>query len=82
MQIIKKNPKDSVFDGALFHFQSHLLYTCIQCNTGFQGEWTECAIGVCPNKECKKKLDEYAPYICNRLRMDIRRHVQKYYQVR
>nr|XP_034328264.1 DNA polymerase alpha catalytic subunit isoform X1 [Crassostrea gigas] len=44
------------------------------------GEWTECAIGVCPNKECKKKLDEYTPYICNRLRMDIRRHVQKYYQ--
>lgn len=80
MQIIEKK-KDSVFDGALFHFQSHLLYTCIQCNTGFQGEWTECAIGFCPNKECKKKLDEYTPYICNRLRMDIRRHIQKYYQV-
>lgn len=81
MQIIKKKKKDFVFDGALFHFQSHLLYTCIQCNTGFQGEWTECAIGFCPNKECKKKLDEYTPYICNRLRMDIRRHIQKYYQV-
>lgn len=76
-----KKKKDSVIDGALFHFQSHLLYTCLQCNTGFQGEWTECAIGVCPNKECKKKLDEYTPYICNRLRMDIRRHIQKYYQV-
>lgn len=53
----------------------------IHVYNGFQGEWTECAIGVCPNKECKKKLDEYTPYICNRLRMDIRRHIQKYYQV-
>lgn len=79
MQIIRK--KDTVFNGALFYFQSHLPYTCIQCDAGFQGEWTECSIGVCPNKECKTKLDEHTPYICNRLRMDIRRHIQKYYQV-
>lgn len=43
-------------------------------------EFTECSIGVCPNKQCNTPLNEHAPYICNRLRMDIRRHVQKYYQ--
>ncbi|XP_062567518.1 DNA polymerase alpha catalytic subunit-like [Saccostrea cucullata] len=48
----------------------------------FQGaeEFTECSISICPNNECKTDLRKHIPYICNRLQMDIRRHIQKYYQ--
>ena len=47
----------------------------------FQEEFTDCSISVCPNKECRTNLADHVPYICNKLRMDIRRHIQKYYQV-
>ncbi|XP_022344658.2 DNA polymerase alpha catalytic subunit-like [Crassostrea virginica] len=43
-------------------------------------EFTDCSISVCPNKECRTNLADHVPYICNKLRMDIRRHIQKYYQ--
>ncbi|XP_056004368.1 DNA polymerase alpha catalytic subunit-like [Ostrea edulis] len=43
-------------------------------------EFTECSVSICPNKECRTDMKDHVPYISNRLQMDIRRHIQKYYQ--